>query len=384
MVDDWYDVAVIGIGTMGAATCWQLAEKGVRVIGLDQFHPPHDRGSHSGNSRIVRKAYFEHPDYVPLLELAYRGWGELERFTGEVVFERTGLLYFGPSHHRLISGLLESAAAYAIPVQAVEPSCYPLFHMPTDFASYLEPDAGFVRPERAIELMWQAARSLGAELRFQEPVNDWKECSNGFQLHTKKGSYFARKLVITAGAWGSKIVPSIGRHLEVTQQILAWVHAFVPAEVALGNLPCWTLADPLYPGIFYGFPELPVEGTSGPRGFKLAHHAPGTIVDDPDQVDPAVTHSALESIRDVLTRYFPGKFKAGIETRSCRYTNSPDGDFILDFLPPFGKDVVYALGFSGHGFKFAPAIGKVLADLAVSGKTEVPIGFLSAQRLKSA
>ena len=384
MVDDWFDVAVIGVGTMGAATCWKLAEKGARVLGLDQFQPPHDRGSHGGHSRIVRKAYFEHPDYVPLLELAYRGWDELERATGEVVFQRTGLLYFGPMQHRLITGLLGSAAAYSIPVRAVDPSCYPLFQIPTQYASYLEPDAGFVRPERAIELMWQAAQTHGSELRFQTPVIDWEEYAGGFRVRTKQGNFLARKLVITAGAWGGKMVPAIRPHLTVTQQVLAWVEAHEPAEVALGNLPCWTLADPLYPGIFYGFPELPGKETNGPRGFKLAHHAAGTLVDDPDQVDPAVEHSGLESIRDVLARYFPGKFKAGIVTRSCRYTNSPDEDFILDFLPSFGKDVVYALGFSGHGFKFAPAIGKVLADLVVSGKTDAPIGFLAAQRLKSA
>jgi sarcosine oxidase len=379
-----YDAIVVGLGSMGSATCWRLAQRGARVLGLDSFTPPHHRGSHGGDSRIVRQAYFEHPDYVPLLQRAYRGWDELADLSGQMLFERTGLLYFGPRGHQLITGALESSRRYSVPVQVLSPTKYPLFHVPDDYACLLEDNAGFVRPDLAITTMLDAARKCGAVLQVNEPVVRWQPTDSGVKLITDHSTYYAKKLVITAGAWGSKLLPQLTSQLQVTQQVLVWVKANDYREVALGTLPCWTLADDKYPGIFYGFPAIPSWRDGTIRGFKLAHHAPGVIVSDVDRQDPAVQSGALDSVREVLRRYFPGKFEMQLETESCRYTNSPDGDFIIDFVPGFERDIVYALGFSGHGFKFAPAIGEVLADLAIAGVTSAPIAFLTSQRLNLA
>ena len=380
----FFDVIVIGLGSMGSATCWRLAQRGARVLGLDTFAPPHHRGSHGGDSRMVRQAYFEHPDYVPLLQQAYRGWDELSRVSGQSLFERTGLLYFGPPSHPLISGALESSRLYSVPIQIRSPTEYPLFHIPNDYVCLLEANAGFVRPDLAITTMLAAAQESEAILQCNERVVQWQPTDNGLKVVTDRSIYHAKKLVITAGAWGSTLVPPLASQLQVTQQLLVWVKPRDYRDVALGNLPCWTLADESYPGIFYGFPAIPAGRDGVIRGFKLAHHAPGIVIDDVDCEDRMVQPAALESVRDVLRRYFPGKFEAELETESCRYTNSPDGDFMIDFAPGHERDVVYALGFSGHGFKFAPAIGEILADLSMTGATEAPIEFLTSRRLKLA
>lgn len=379
-----YDVIVVGLGSMGSATCWRLAQRGAKVLGLDTWDPPHHRGSHGGDSRIVRQAYFEHPDYVPLLQRAYIGWDELAGIAGRTFFERTGLLYFGPKSHLLITGALESSRLYSIPVEEVTADSYPFFHVPTNYSCLLERNAGFVRPDSAIEAMLDAANAAGASLQTHEKVQSWKRVYGDIEVTTDRAVYSSKKLVITAGAWGAKLLPKLESHLQVTQQILVWAKAKDPREVAWGNLPCWTLADEEYPGIFYGFPAIPSWRDGSIRGFKLAHHAPGVVIDDVEQEDRELPHSALDSIRDVMARYFPNKFELGLETQSCRYTNSPDGDFIIDFAAGHEGEVVFALGFSGHGFKFAPAMGEVLSDMALEGRTSLPIAFLSSDRLKTA
>jgi len=382
MIEGWYDAIVIGLGSMGSATCWRLAQSGARVLGIDRFEPPHRRGSHGGDSRIVRQAYFEHPDYVPLLRRAYRGWDELADISGCTLFERTGLLYFGPAEHLLIAGALESSRRYQVPVEKVSASEYPLFQVPSDYCCLLERDAGFVRPDLAIESMLNAARASGAELKSNEKVIAWNQVDGGMEVITEKGNYQARKLVIVSGAWGGQMIPQLKQHLQVTQQALVWVKPKNDRDVALGVLPCWTLADEKYPGIFYGFPALPPRRGGSGRGFKLAHHAPGLKVEDLDREDPALQETILDSIRDILSRYFPGRFENELILESCRYTNSPDGDFLVDYLDHFCRDVVFALGFSGHGFKFAPAIGEVLASMTLEGRVDDTVEFLSAKRLE--
>lgn len=382
MSEEKYDAIVIGLGSMGSATCWRMAQRGARVLGIDRFEPPHRRGSHGGDSRIVRQAYFEHPDYVPLLQQAYRGWDELADRSGYTLFERTGLLYFGPTDHLLITGALESSRRYSVPVEKVAASEYPLFQVPSDYSCLLERNAGFVRPDLAIEAMLHAARVNGAELKINEKVISWNQADGGIEVITEKGNYQARKLVIVSGSWGGQIIPQLKQHLQVTQQALVWVKPKNERDVALGVLPCWTLADAKYPGIFYGFPSLPANRGGNGRGFKLAHHAPGLQVEDVDREDPSLQETVLNSIREILGRYFPGRFESELLLESCRYTNSPDGDFIVDYLDDSRRDVVYALGFSGHGFKFAPAIGDVLTTMALEGRVETAVEFLSAKRLE--
>lgn len=374
-----YDVIVLGVGSMGAATCLELARRGYRVLGLERFGIPHGMGSHGGQSRIIRKAYYEHPDYVPLLESAYRGWRRLEAETGERVYHATGLLYFGEPSHPLMAGMRLSAAAYGVPVHDLSPAAqaerYPAFRLPEGFEGLVEPDAGFLTPERCILLQVRQAMALGACIRSGETVLSCSREGEGVDVRTSAGRYRAARLVVTAGPWAGRLLPLLSPRLRVTRQVLAWVEPRAVAGLGLGGLPCWTLGDADWPGIFYGFPMLDPGRFGGPPGLKLAHHAPAGET-DPDRVERGIRPADLEPIRYFLGRYMPSVGDRFAEVTTCLYTNTPDEHFILDQLPGEDGRVVVAAGFSGHGFKFCPVVGEVMADLAVQGRTEHPVGFL--------
>lgn len=378
-----YDVIVLGVGSMGSATCYQLAKRGMKVLGLEQFGIPHERGEHAGQSRLIRKAYFEHPDYVPLLELAYRNWQQLEGETGVQVYHQTGILYMGHPQHDLLQGVNTSAQQFKLRVDALSQANvrqqYPQFKLPSDFETLWEPESGFLEPEKAIRQLVAAAIRNGATILENTAVLDWKSEGSGVKVVTATQTFVADKLVICAGPWTGKLIPDFNRQLSVTRQILAWVTLPQPEHFSMGVLPCWTLAAPDKPGIFYGFPVLDEKGFDGPVGLKLAHHAPGMAIDPDNQDVPP--HAGDEAvIREFLEQYIPEAAGGQIYMRGCRYTNTPDEHFILDHLPGYGGRVSIAAGFSGHGFKFVSAVGEIMADLAIQGHSIHPIRFLSSDR----
>lgn len=369
-----YEVIVIGVGTMGSATCYHLAKRGVKVLGLEQFGIPHEQGSHAGQSRIIRKAYFEHPDYVPLLELAYRNWREMERVSGAELYVPTGLLYLGDPEHAVMKGVKASAVQFGIPLECPNADAYPQIRVSAEQELLFEPDAGFVTPERSVLVHVAEAMKLGAEIRTQVEVGRWRVEGGGVVVETSSGSFSADRLVITAGPWTSKLVPLLKPKLEVTRQSLVWVMPEDPEAFQLGKFPCWVIAEEGLHGVYYGFPMLSVDRFQGPIGLKLAHHAPATIC-DPDHVDRNIYPEDSVPMVEVLRKCFRKGFKQLSAVKTCLYTNTADENFIIDQLP--GHDNVYvAAGFSGHGFKFAAGIGEIMADLAVDRKTEFPIGFL--------
>lgn len=370
-----YEVIVIGVGTMGSATCYHLARRGVKVLGLEQFDLAHDKGSHAGQSRIIRKAYFEHPDYVPLLELAYKNWRELELASGAELYVPTGLLYLGDPDHAVMKGVKNSAAQFGIPLEHPNTDVYPQFRVSSKHELLFEPDAGFVTPERSVLVHVDEAMKLGAEIRTQVEVGSWRVEGGGVVVETSSGSFSADRLVITAGPWTSKLLPLLKPKLEVSRQSLVWVMPEDPDAFQLGNFPCWVIAEEGLPGVYYGFPMLPVDRFQGPIGLKLAHHAPAAVC-DPDHVDRHIYPEDSLPMVEVLHTYFRKGFKQLSEVKTCLYTNTADENFVIDQLP--GYDNVYvAAGFSGHGFKFAAGIGEIMADLSVYGKAEYPIGFLN-------
>jgi sarcosine oxidase len=383
--DDFFDVIVIGVGSMGASTCYNLAKKGIKVLGLEQFDITHEMGSHAGQSRMIRKAYFEHPSYVPLLERAYHNWKQLEKETGEHVYFKTGVLYFGKANHILMSGVNESSKKYNIHVDNINKDQlqkkYPQFRIPDNYQVLFEPDAGFITPERAILLYVEKAIELGATIKTKSKVLEWKEKEDVIEVVTSTKTYKAKKLVITAGAWAPKMIPSIASSLKVTKQIVGWV---IPKNNELfkyGKLPCWAIADDAMPGMFYGFPMLPAGKFNGPIGFKLAHHFHGEI-SDPDTITRIPTMQDEENLKYVLNKFFPDGFKSTHVIKTCIYTNTPDEHFIIDLLPEY-KHVIVAAGFSGHGFKFVSVVGEILTDLALNGVSDLPIDFLTTKRLSS-
>jgi sarcosine oxidase len=383
-----YDVIVIGVGSMGSATCYYLSKRGYRVLGLEQFDISHEFGSHAGQSRIIRKAYFEHPDYVPLLERAYENWKSFEKETGEQLYFKTGLLYAGTSNNEMVKGVERSASLYNIELEKLKVADttkrFPAFTFPENFEILFEPGAGFIPPEKAIRLYASQAKKNGAIINTNEKVIDpiaigWKKDGTNIIVKTDKSSYQCSKLIITAGAWAGKMIPGLADKIKVTRQFVAWVKPNNEKQFALNNFPCWMIGDNEKRGCYYGFPILDTKIFGEPAGLKLAHHFPREAT-DPDIVDRRTTENDIQNLKYCLDKYLPGVFDSVLSTKICLYGNSPDENFIIDNLPGFESNVSIACGFSGHGFKFASVVGEILADLAIDGKTDLPIDFLNAKR----
>jgi sarcosine oxidase len=378
-----YDVIVLGIGAMGSAACYYLARQGVHVLGLEQFGVPNEMSSHTGQSRIIRKAYFEHPDYVPLLEQAYKNWKELESETKTQIYFQTGLLYGGRPDHPVIKGVLNSAKQFAIQLDVLTSGemeeKYPQFTIPDDYEKLFEPEAGFLLPELIIRLYADKAMHHGAEIRTNTKVIEWHKTSSGIEVTTSEGIVTANKIIITTGPWSSSFLPGYPFVLRETRQMLGWAMPKKSSSFTPGKFPCWLIADHTTPGVYYGFPALPDDRLEGPSGCKLAYHYPGATT-DPDRISRASIAEDEAELVYALQSYFPNAFLPGLKLKSCMYTMTPDENFVIDFLPGYGQDVIIATGFSGHGFKFASVIGEIVCDLATRGFTKLPIRFLNAIR----
>lgn len=379
-----YDVIVAGTGSMGSAACFFLADRGYKVLGLEQFDTiPHEKGSHTGQSRIIRKAYFEHPDYVPLLDRAYHNWHQLEQLAGNQVYHKTGLLYCGPARHPVIAGVKEAAASYNIHLEPAGTNpALSSFRISQDDECLLEPEAGFLLPEKCISLYIDQAKKKGAVLHMGEKLLQWEKQTDSIRIVTNKASYQAGKLIITAGAWAEKVIRYLAVPLKVTRQVIVWVEPDKPGLFTPDRFPCWLMANDKMKGAWYGFPYLSGSTFPGPAGLKFALHLPADET-DPDKLNRDVSPVELKKIISDARPYFrPAGYKVAA-AKTCLYTNTPDEHFIIDHLPEHEKNVTIACGFSGHGFKFVSVMGEILADLAMEGKTELPIEFLGLKRFSN-
>jgi len=371
-----YDVIVIGVGAMGSSACFQLARRGVRVLGLEQFDIPHALGSSHGQSRMIRLAYYEHPDYVPLLRRAYDLWDQLESISGQKLLYRTGGVYLGPIDGEVVGGSLRAARQHNLVHELLDRAelrkRFPQFKAPESWVAVWEPEAGFLTPENVISAYAQAALRNGAELHGRERVISWEASSKHAIVRTDRGEYHAEKLVFCGGPWTSSLVADLGIKLLVTRQVLGWVWPKEPELFELGRLPVWAI-DHLDGTLHYGFPLL-----RDMPGFKIGHHGPGRET-DPDRVARDPQPGDEETFRPILRDFIPQADGPLLSMKVCMYTNSPDHHFIID-RHPIHERVTLACGFSGHGFKFASVVGEVLADLALDGRTRWPVGFLSPTR----
>jgi sarcosine oxidase len=378
-----FDVIVIGVGSMGSSACYFLAKRGYKILGIEQFDITHEFGSHAGQSRIIRKAYFEDPNYIPLLNQAYKNWKKFEEETGSSIYHRTGLVYFGDQENEMIKGIKRSASLFNIPLENLDAkqatNRFPQFKFPKDFEILFEAEAGFITPEKAIKLYSQQAEKIGAEIHTNEKVVHWKKNKTDVIVTTEKNKYQCKKLVITAGAWIKKLVPELNNTIKITRQFVAWIKPKHQKNFLINHFPCWMIADNEKPGCYYGFPVLPESFSGGAEGLKLAHHFPG-IETDPDHVTRQATVEDKENLIYFLNKYLPGAFDSFLATKICLYANTPDQNFIIDKLPDYEDDVIIACGFSGHGFKFVSVVGEILADLAIERITKFPIQFLNAKR----
>jgi sarcosine oxidase len=370
-----FDVIVIGVGAMGSSACYHLAQRGIKVLGLEQFDIPHARGSSHGQSRMIRMAYYEHPDYVPLLRRSYELWDELEQVSGQKLLHITGGLYLGTPDGEIVGGSLQSARQHGLAHELLDRAAvaerFPQFNVPGDWVGLFEPRAGFLLPERTVAAYAEAALRRGAVLHGNEAVTEWRATGGGVSVRTNRGQYEADQLVFCGGPWSAKLLADLGVPLVVTRQVMGWVWPRKPELFAMGRLPVWAIEKP--GGIYYGFPML---GDS--PGFKLADHSFGTPT-DPDRVVRDVTPEDEQTFRPALTQYLPDADGPTLAMRVCLYTHSPDSHFVIDRHPAH-ECVTLACGFSGHGFKFASVVGEVLADLVLVGKTSLPAQFLGLGR----
>lgn len=371
-----YDVIVVGVGAMGSSACYHLARRGVRVLGLEQFDIPHALGSSHGYSRMIRMAYYEHPDYVPLLRRAYELWRELERAWGQQLLFEVGGVYMGPPEGHVVAGAVQAAQHHrleheVLPHEALK-ARFPQFRLPSCFSGVWEPRAGFLLPEKVVAAQAELALRAGADLHGREAVLEWDSAASGIAVRTSKGEYRAGRVLFCGGPWTGKLVRDLGVELVVTRQVLGWLWPRRPELFGLGTFPVWGI-EAADGSLSYGFPMIP-----DCPGLKVARHGRGTVT-DPDTVARQATPADEAEVRAIVETNLPDGAGPVLSMRICLYTNSPDGHFIIDTHPRHPR-VVLACGFSGHGFKFASVVGEVLADLAAEGKTALPVGFLGLRR----
>jgi sarcosine oxidase len=371
-----FDVAVIGVGAMGSAACYHLARRGAAVLGLDRFSIPSAMGSSHGDSRIIRLCYFEHPDYTPLLQRAYELWRDLESESGEHLMATIGGVFVGPRDGACLAGTIRAARSHGLPHEVIAPGelggRFPQIQVPADHMAVFEPQAGALLPERAIGVHAEMALRYGAELHGHEPVREIAPAGEELILQTDVATYRAGHVVVCAGAWSQRLLGELGVELPVTRQVVGWFWPRRPELFRPPRLGVWAIDQP-DGGLLYGFPCLP-----GRPGLKLGLHVPGDRV-DPDSTDRMTRPEEQEELRALIRRNLPEADGPLLSLAACLYTNSPDGHFIID-AHPARRGVSLACGFSGHGFKFAPVVGEILADLALSGTTAHPIDFLRLAR----
>ena len=370
-----FDVIVVGLGAMGSSACCELARRGAKVLGLEQFNLLHSLGSSHGQSRMIRLAYYEHPEYVPLLRRAHELWREMELKHGNI-FLQSGVIYMGAPSSPLISGSERSARQYGIAHELLDREQLrarsPLFEVPKDYVGMFEPEAGILRPEFIIRHYLSAALAAGVEVHACEPVTSWQATDSSITVETTKAAYTAKHVIFCSGAWTGAIVADLGAKLKVTRQIMAWFWPQRPELFSAERTSSWAI-DNGNGGLFYGFPMLP-----GYPGVKVAIHAQGAEV-KPDQVTRSFLPGDDLEVRSAVRRYLPLAEGPLLASSVCLYTNSPDSHFIVDRHPRHER-VTVACGFSGHGFKFASVMGEILADLALAGTSSLPIEFLSLKR----
>ena len=373
-----FDVIVIGAGGMGSAAAFELARRGRSVLALEQFDLVHDRGSSHGHTRIIRRAYYEHPAYVPLVRRAFERWYDLEQRTGQHLLTECDCLCIGPPDGEVVNGVLASAREHSLRVDRLGPAElrreYPQFQFNDGYVGVLERGAGFLYVEYCVAAHLDVALSLRATIQSNEPVTGWSSDGKSVSVTTTKGEYRAASLVLTAGPWAGRLLASRGTALRVMRQSMLWFGTADDAAFRRNVFPIFLAEVP--GGPFYGLPVI--DG----RGLKVARHYGAPELTSPDQVERAVPPADEEPVRQFLSAHVPRVNGPLRDARTCIYTLTPDRHFLIDRHPDY-PNVAVAGGFSGHGFKFASVVGEIVADLVEAGRTRHPIGMFSFARLSA-
>ncbi len=368
-----YDVIIVGLGAMGSAAAYHLAQRGQRVLGLDRFSPPHTMGSSHGQTRIIREAYFEHPCYVPIVQRAYVLWEELSRGSNTPLFLQTGGLMIGAPDSIVFSGAKHSADTHRLPHEILSASDvrqrFPALRPGDDMVAVLEPRAGILFPERCVGAHLALAARHGANLHGEEPVVRWNATEEGVEVITTKGRYHAGRMILSAGSWARELLPDLKPPLTVERQVLFWFEPHSAPKLFYPEccpIHLWQVGSGEGRRFFYGFPDLG-------EGVKVAGHHDGTAV-SPDSVSRDVAPAEVDAMRGLLRRFLPQADGSLRSASVCLYTNTPDEHFWIDRHPAHPQ-VLIASPCSGHGFKFSSAIGEILGDLITTGKSQFDLSL---------
>lgn len=370
-----YDCIVVGTGGVGSAALFHLARRGLRCLGLDQFGAAHALGSSHGATRMIRQAYFEHADYVPLLRRAYPMWEELSRLRATQLYFETGLVEIGLRDGHVVPSILKTAQQHGLEVEELTSfqleTRWPGFVVPGELRAVYERRAGYLLVEECVRAHLELAVAHGAVLQTHHKVLGWRAEGSGVLVETESGNFSSGALIITCGSWASRMLTDLKLPLHVRKKPLHWFAGQGSDYDARSGCPCFFYELP--EGMFYGIPSIDSQGV------KVARHSGGTPVDDPTHVNRDVDLEERASVERFVAEYLPRLSPQPTAHTVCMYTMSPDEHFIVDRHPTH-EQVAFCAGLSGHGFKFAGVLGEALADLATRGATEAEIGFLSLNR----
>ena len=354
-----FDCAVVGLGAMGSATLWRLAARGARVVGVDRWVPPHDRGSSHGESRIIRTAYHEDPSYVPLVQRSFALWRELEAATGVELLRTTGIAVIGAPQSEVVAGALLSARTHGLPHSVLDAAAasqrFPYHRIGADEVVVYEPGGGVLDAEGGVAAMLRRAGELGASIVTECTVRrvEVRDGVVGVVLHDGEVLHAARA-VVCAGPWLGSLLPDLPVPLWVERQVSAWFPVSGGGVLPPAAFPVFIRQLPSG-RLVYGLP-----GRDG-ASVKLAVHHEGARV-DPDAVPREVTAADLEPLVKLVAVHMRGLQPRPVRAITCMYTNTPDGNFVVKPMPD-SPQVIVVSACSGHGYKFAPAIGDAAADL---------------------
>ena len=383
------DVAVVGLGAMGAATLYQLARHGVSAIGIDRFTPPHTMGSSHGETRITRCAVGEGAGYVPLAQRSHAIWRELETETGERLLETCGMLLLGKpgqrtQHHGkadFLDATMRIAERHGIPHELLDTAAitarFPAFNLTDGEAGYFEPGGGFLHPERCVATQLRAAATRGATLRTGQQVVAIEPAANGVRILFADGAILADRLVLAAGAWAAGLLgPRFAPLLVPYRQVLHW---FTPDDAAAYGPDAFPTFIWIHGSgaedYFYGFPALP-----GLGGVKVATEQYSASC-NPDIVSRDV---AADEALSMHAAHVAGRLR-GVGARparsaACLYTVTPDSGFVIDTLPDDDRVIVVS-ACSGHGFKHSAAIGEAIAQWLCTGRPDIDLEPFRLERV---
>lgn len=370
-----FDVVVVGLGGMGSAGLYEFAKHGVKVCGIEQFRLGHDQGSSHGQTRMIRKAYFEHPGYMPMLARAYELWHNLEEISGETLLTDCVLAIAAEPYSRTIDGLQRCYSEYELPHEKIDAAefthRFQQFRLPPDFVVYLDPVAGFLHVEKCVMTQVALAKRSGAKIYENERLCSFDATADSVTLQTDKRTISAAKAVFTCGPWAGLCLQDAGIPLEVWSKTVCWFATQDISAYWVGRFPMFYLE--FEAGTLYGFPAI------DSLGIKVGEHVIPTPVSDANAIRRELISADQDLIRKLMQNALPHFSPQRTRWSVCMYTKTPDDHFVIDVHPQH-DNVAFAAGFSGHGFKFAPVVGEILADLTLNGYTEHPIAFLKRGR----